>query len=152
MKFNISYKYPYLVSIFVSLLVLLYFAYKALIAYVIHKELYGGGIDVVISLRATIAFIMLFLILLQIQFLKIKDLKSHRLILMGIFIVWSSIFVIISIISIQEIYFLLITFFSSVFTLLSLFSLKNQIKEERNTLTEKEIYLLQKLAKKNKLF
>ena len=148
MKFNISYKYPYLVSIFVSLLVLLYFAYKALIAYVIHKELYGGGIDVVISLRATIAFIMLFLILLQIQFLKIKDLKSHRLILMGIFIVWSSIFVIISIISIQEIYFLLITFFSSVFTLLSLFSLKNQIKEERNTLTEKEIYLLQKLAKK----
>ena len=148
MKFNISYKYPYLVSIFVSLLVLLYFAYKALIAYVIHKELYGGGIDVVISLRATIAFIMLFLILLQIQFLKIKDLKSHRLILMGIFIVWSSIFVITSIISIQEIYFLLITFFSSVFTLLSLFSLKNQIKEERNTLTEKEIYLLQKLAKK----
>ena len=148
MKFNISYKYPYLVSIFVSLLVLLYFAYKALIAYVIHKELYGGGIDVVISLRATIAFIMLFLILLQIQFLKIKDLKSHRLILMGIFIVWSSIFVIISIISIQEIYFLLITFFSSVFTLLSLFSVKNQIKEERNTLTEKEIYLLQKLAKK----
>ena len=148
MKFNISYKYPYLVSIFVSLLVLLYFAYKALIAYVIHKELYGGGIDVVISLRATIAFIMLFLILLQIQFLKIKDLKSHRLILMGIFIVWSSIFVIISIISIQEIYFLLITFFSSVFTLLSLFSLKNQIKEERNTLTEKEIYLLQKQEKK----
>ena len=32
--------------------------------------------------------------------------------------------------------------------LLSLFSLREQIKEERNTLSEKEIYLLQQLAKK----
>ena len=148
MRFNINFKYPYLVSILVSLLILFYFAYKAVIAYLIHKELYGGGIDVVISLRATIAGIMLFLILLQIQFLKIKDLKSHKFILTGIFIVWSSLIIITSIISLKEIKFLIILIFPTIFTLLSIISLKYQIKEERNTLTEKEIYLLQKLAKK----
>ena len=92
--------------------------------------------------------IMLFFILLQIQFLKIKDLKSHKTIMIGIFIVWTAIFIIVTLIAPKEIYFLLLTFLTSIFTLLSLISLKDQINEERNTLTEKEIYLLQKLAKK----
>ena len=48
----------------------------------------------------------------------------------------------------HEILFLIITFITSVLILLSLLSLSEQIKEERNTLTEKEIYLLQQLAKK----
>ena len=47
-----------------------------------------------------------------------------------------------------SILFLIITFLTAVLTLLSLLSLREQIKEERNTLTEKEIYLLQQLAKK----
>ena len=81
MKLNINYKFTYLVSILASLMILIYFAYKGVIAYLIHKELYGGGIDVVISLRGTISAIMLFLILLQIQFLKIKDLNSHKTII-----------------------------------------------------------------------
>ncbi len=148
MKININIKYPYLLSILTSLIILIYFAYKATIAYLIHKELYGGGIDVVISLRGTVAMIMLFFILLQIQFLKIKDLKSHKTIMIGIFIVWTAIFIIVTLIAPKEIYFLLLTFLTSIFTLLSLISLKDQINEERNTLTEKEIYLLQKLAKK----
>ena len=148
MKININIKYPYLLSILTSLIILIYFAYKATIAYLIHKELYGGGIDVVISLRGTVAMIMLFFILLQIQFLKTKDLKSHKTIMIGIFIVWTAIFIIVTLIAPKEIYFLLLTFLTSIFTLLSLISLKDQINEERNTLTEKEIYLLQKLAKK----
>ncbi len=148
MKININIKYPYLLSILTSLIILIYFAYKATIAYLIHKELYGGGIDVVISLRGTVSMIMLFFILLQIQFLKIKDLKSHKTIMIGIFIVWTAIFIIVTLIAPKEIYFLLLTFLTSIFTLLSLISLKDQINEERNTLTEKEIYLLQKLAKK----
>ena len=52
------------------------------------------------------------------------------------------------IVSREEILFLILTFITSVLILLSLLSLREQIKEQRNTLTEKEIYLLQQLAKK----
>tara|TARA_Y100000816_G_C26065874_1_gene560155 strand:+ start:88 stop:537 length:450 start_codon:yes stop_codon:yes gene_type:complete len=148
MKLNIKFIYPYILSIFLSLLILIYFTYKGVIAYLIHKELYGGGIDVVISLRGMISIIMLFFIVLQIQFLKIKDLKSHKTILTGIFIVWTTIFMITFLVSPQSTYFLIIFFITSIITLLSIFSLKHQIVEEKNSLTEKEIYLLQQLAKK----
>ena len=148
MHLKIKFKYSYLISITISFVILCYFAYKGMIAYLIHKELYGGGVDVVITLRGIISLIMFFFIVLQIQFLKIKDLKSHKKILSGIFVVWTSIFFSTIIVSRNEILFLIITFITSVLILLSLFSLSEQIKEERNTLTEKEIYLLQQLAKK----
>jgi len=148
MKLNINYKFPYLVSILASLMILIYFAYKGIIAYLIHKELYGGGIDVVISLRGTISAIMLFLILLQIQFLKIKDLNSHKTIISGIFVIWTAMFITTLIISPEKIYLIISILITSLFMLISLFSLRDKIKEERNTLTDKEIYLLQKLAKK----
>ena len=83
-----------------------------------------------------------------IQFIKIPDLKSHRTILRGVFVGWTSVFVILLIINLSSIYFLIITGFVSFFSLLTLFSLEDEIKEEKNTLTEKEIYLLQQLAKK----
>ena len=148
MKLNIKFKYSYFVSILTSFVILCYFAYKGIIAYLIHNELYGGGVDIVITLRGIISLIMLFFIGLQIQFLKIKDLKSQKKILSGIFVVWTSIFFSTIIVTREEILFLIITLLTSVFILLSLFSLRDQIKEERNTLTEKEIYLLQQLAKK----
>ena len=148
MKLNIKFKYSYFVSILTSFVILCYFAYKGIIAYLIHKELYGGGVDVVITLRGIISLIMLFFIILQIQFLKIKDLKSQKKILSGIFVVWTSIFFSTIIVSREEIIFLILTFITSVLILLSLLSLREQIKEARNTLTEKEIYLLQQLAKK----
>ena len=129
-------------------MILIYIAYKGVIAYLIHKELYGGGIDVVISLRGTISAIMLFLILLQIQFLKIKDLNSHKTIISGIFIIWTAMFITTLIISPGKIYLIISILITSLFMLISLFSLRDKIKEERNTLTDKEIYLLQKLAKK----
>ncbi len=148
MMLNIKFKHSYLISILTSFVILCYFAYKGMIAYLIHKELYGSGVDVVITLRGIISLIMLFFIGLQIQLLKIKDLKSQKKILTGIFVVWTSIFFSTIIVSREEILFLIITFLTSVLILLSLFSLRKQIKEERNTLTEKEIYLLQQLAKK----
>ena len=148
MKLKIKFEYSYLISIIISFVILCYFAYKGMIAYLIHKELYGGGVDVVITLRGIISLIMFFFIVLQIQFLKINDLKSQKKILSGIFVVWTSIFFSTIIVSKEEILFLIITFITSVLILLSLFSLSEQIKEERNTLTEKEIYLLQQLAKK----
>ena len=147
-KINLKPKIAYLTSIFTAIIILLFFSYKAVIAYLIHRELYGGGLDTLVLLRASIAGIMLLLILLFIQFMKINDLKSQRTILRGIFIGWTSVFVSIIVLKLSSIYFIFLTGLSSLIILVTLFSLVDQIKEEKNTLTDKEIYLLQKLAKK----
>ena len=147
-KINIKPRISYYVSILASSVILFYFAYKAIVAYLIHRELYGGGLDTLVLLRASISGIMLLLILLFFQFTKIPDLKSHRTILRGIFIGWTSVFVILVIVNLSSFYFVLLTCLVSLFSLITLFSLEDQIKEQKNTLTEKEIYLLQQLAKK----
>jgi len=147
-KIKINTKVSYLSSIFAALIILLFFSYKALIAYLIHRELYGGGLDTLVLLRASIAGIMFLLIILFIQFMKIKDLKSQRTILRGIFVGWTTVFIILFIINTSSIYFIILTGLLSLIVLMNLFSLIDQIKEEKNTLTDKEIYLLQKLAKK----
>ena len=150
MKFKISIqpKIAYYLSIFLTLILFFYFSYKGVIAYFIHKELYGGGIDILVTLRATLAGVMLFLSLLLLQFSKIKDLKSHRTILNGIFIGWSTIIILLIILNPNLIYFIIMSGLGSIFSLITLLSLDDQIKEEKNSLTDKEIYLLQKLANK----
>ena len=147
-KLKIKPKIAYLASIFTAIVILLFFSYKAVIAYLIHKELYGGGLDTLVLLRAAIAGIMLLLILLFIQFMKIDDLKSQRTILRGMFIGWTSVFIVMIVLKMTSIYFIFLTGLSSLVILVTLFSLVDQMKEEKNTLTDKEIYLLQKLAKK----
>ena len=147
-KLKIKPKFAYFTSIFTTLVILIFFSYKALVAYLIHRELYGGGLDILVLLRASIAGIMFLLILLLFQFIKINDLKSQRTILIGIFIGWTSVFIALIVIKLSTIYFILLIGISSLVVLATLFSLNDQIKEEKNTLTDKEIYLLQKLAKK----
>mgnify|MGYP001289530665 FL=1 len=147
-RLNLKPKFTYLVSIFTTLVIFLFFSYKALVAYLIHRELYGGGLDILVLLRASIAGIMFLLILLFIQFMKISDLKSQRTILIGIFTGWSSVFIALIIIKLSSIYFILLAGISSFVILITLFSLIDQIKDEKNTLTDTEIHLLQKLAKK----
>ena len=147
-KLKIKHKVSYLISIFAALIILLFFCYKAAIAYLIHKELYGGGIDTLVLLRASIAGIMFLLILLFFQFMRISDLKSQRTILRGIFIGWTSVFIALIVLKTSSIYFIILTGTCSLIILATLFSLIDQLKEEKNTLTDKEIYLLQKLAKK----
>ena len=147
-KIKINPKVAYLTSTCTALIILFFFSYKAVIAYLIYRELYGGGLDVLVLLRASIAGIMFLLILLFIQFMKINDLKSQRTILRGIFIGWTSVFITLIAIKVSSIYFIFLTGASSLITLVTLFSLVDQIKDEKNTLTDKEIYLLQKLAKK----
>ena len=147
-KFKIYPKISYLCSILVALIILLFFAYKAVIAYLIHRELYGGGLDTLVLLRISIAGIMFLLVLLFIQFMKIVDLKSQKTILRGIFIGWTSVFIALIVLNLSSVYFMILLGFSSFIVLITLLSLENQIKEQKNTLTDKEIYLLQKLAKK----
>tara|TARA_B100000700_G_C14483918_1_gene596413 strand:- start:60 stop:530 length:471 start_codon:yes stop_codon:yes gene_type:complete len=150
MKINIKIqpKISYIISALTSVIFLIYFAYKGSIAYLIHRELYGGGIDPLVALRFTLCGVMIFLTFLFIQFMKIKDLKSQRTILKGVFIGWSSIFIFIFVLFKSSIYFIILTGSASFISLIASFSLIKQIKEERNSLTDKEIYLLQKLAKK----
>ena len=88
------------------------------------------------------------LIVLFFQFIKIKDLKSQRTILRGIFVGWSSLFIILIIVNPSLIYFIVLSGIAGIVNLIALFSLVDLIKEERNTLTDKEIYLLQQLANK----
>ena len=147
-KINIKPKVAYLTSIFTALTILFFFSYKAIIAFLIHRELYGGGMDTLVLLRASVAGIMFLLILLFIQFMKINDLNSQRTILRGIFVGWTSVFIVLIILNLSSILFVFLTGISSLIILITLFSLIDQIKEEKNTLTDKEIYLLQKLAKK----
>ena len=147
-KINIQPKIAYYLSIILTLILCFYFSYKGVIAYLIHKELYGDGIDILVTLRATLAGVMLFLSLLLFQFSKIKDLKSHRTILNGVFIGWSTIIILLIILNPNLIYFIIMSGIGSFFSLVTLLSLVDQIKEEKNSLTDKEIYLLQKLANK----
>ena len=147
-KLNISPKVSYFASAATALIFVIYFAYKGTIAYLIHRELYGGGIDPLVALRFTLCGVMIFLIFLFIQFIKLKDLKSQKTIINGIFIGWSSIFIITIILFPNLIYFIFLTGATSFVSLVTSLSLTGQIKEERNTLSDKEIYLLQKLAKK----
>ena len=145
---NISPKILYISSALTSLIFVIYFCYKGIIAYLIHKELYGGGIDPLVALRFTICGAMIFLIFLFIQFIKLKDLKSQRTIINGIFVGWSSIFIITIILFPGLIYFIFLTGSTAFICLVTSLSLSGQIREERNTLSDKEIYLLQKLANK----
>ncbi len=147
-KIKVLPKYAYLVSSGIAFIFFSFFAYKAFVAYLIHKELYGNGMDVLVSLRAALAGIMFLFIILFFQFIKIQNLQSQRTILRGIFIGWSSLFIILIILNANLIYFISLSGIGALVNLISLFSLVDLIKDERNTLTDKEIYLLQKLANK----
>tara|TARA_Y100000588_G_scaffold109330_1_gene119827 strand:- start:12 stop:407 length:396 start_codon:yes stop_codon:yes gene_type:complete len=125
-----------------------YFAYKGFIAYFIHKELYGGGIDALVASRWGLAAALILLAFLLLFFIRIKDLKSHKTILNGIFICWASVCVTLLIVATSSIYFIVLTGLASLISLVSSKGLVKKIKEERETLSEKEVYLLQQLAKK----
>jgi len=141
-------KYAYLVSSLIALIIFFYFSYKGVVTYLIHKELYGDGMDVLVSLRAALAGVMLLLIVLFFQFIKIKDLISQRTIIRGIFIGWSSLFIILIIVNPSLISFIVLSGIAGIVNLMALFSLVDLIKEDRNYLTDKEIFLLQQLANK----
>ena len=53
-KIKISPKFSYFSSAMTALIFVIYFAYKGIIAYLIHRELYGGGIDPLVALRFTL--------------------------------------------------------------------------------------------------
>ena len=154
-KINISSKTSFVISIITSIIFVAYFAYKGFIVYFIQKAMddtFVGGstTDITITLWFGISLSMALSMFLFFQFIKIKDLNSQRTIQKGIFIGWAIIAITMIIFVPSYVYLILITILSSIVSLLSSVTLKDiiaeDLKEKKETLSEKEIYLLQKLA------
>ena len=154
-KISVSSKTSFIISIITSVIFVLYFAYKGLMVYFIQKAMDdtfigGSASDITIALWFGISISMAFLMFLFFQFIKIKDLNSQRTIQKGIFIGWAVIAITMIIFVPSYIYLILITILSSMASFLSSVNLKDIITkdliEKKETLSEKEIYLLQKLA------
>jgi hypothetical protein len=154
-KINVSSKLSFIISIITSVIFVLYFAYKGFTVYFVQKAMDdtfvgGNSSDITITLWFGIAVAMALSMFLFFQFIKIKDLNSQRVIQKGIFIGWTIIAIIMIVFIPSYVYLILITILSSIFSFLSSITLKDKIskdlKDRKETLSEKEIYLLQKLA------
>ena len=154
-KINISSKTSFVISIITSIIFVAYFAYKGFIVYFIQKAMddtFMGGstTDITITLWFGISLSMALSMFLFFQFIKIKDLNIQRTIQKGIFIGWTIIAIAMIVFVPSYIYLILITILSAIISLLSSITLKDLIAkdliEKKETLSEKEIYLLQKLA------
>ena len=140
---------------FLYFLLVLYFAYMGFMVYFVLKAMdvsfVGGNTSyITVTLWFGISVAMALSMFLYFQFTKIQDLNSQRTIQKGIFIGWAIIAITMIIFIPSYIYFILMTIISSVVSLLSSITLKDKItanlKSKKETLSEKEIYLLQKLA------
>ena len=154
-KINISSKTSFLISIITSIIFVLYFAYKGFMVYFVQKSMDdtfvgGNASDITITLWFGVSLSMALSMFLFFQFIKIKDLNSQRTIQKGIFIGWTIIAIAMIIFVPSYFYLILITILSSIVSLLSSITLKDTIAKDlidkKETLSEKEIYLLQKLA------
>ncbi len=81
-------------------------------------------------------------------FLKIKDLKSQKIIVISLTIFWITISIFLTLINFSNFWISLITLTVGILSFLAVKNLKKTIIAELNKkgLTDKEIYLLQKLA------
>ena len=154
-KINISSRISFIVSIITSIIFVLYFAYKGFMVYIIQKAMDdtfvgGSASDITITLWFGISLSMALSMFLFFQFIKIKDLKSQRTIQKGIFIGWAIIAITMTIFVPSYKYLIIITILSSIVSFLSSVTLKDiiaeDLKEKKETLSDQEIYLLQKLA------
>jgi hypothetical protein len=110
----------------------------------------GSTSDITVTLWFGISLSMVLSMFLFFQFIKIKDLNSQRTIQKGIFIGWTVIAIMMIIFVPSYIHLISITILSSIVSFLSSVALKDIIAKDlidkKETLSEKEIYLLQKLA------
>jgi hypothetical protein len=160
-KIKISSKSSFIVSSITSMIFVGYFGYKGFMVYFVQKAMDdtfigGSSSDITVTLWFAISAAMALSMLLFFQFIKIRDLNSQSTILKGMFIGWAGICVALIVFIPSYIYFVILTAVASIVSLISSLTLKEKIIEQldkKETLSEKEIYLLQKLAgiKKPKL-
>ena len=150
---KISTKSILLISALTSFVFLIYASYKGVVLYIINKTLEdtfvgGSTSDISIFLWFTISGILMMISLMFLFFLKIKDLKSQKIIVMGLTIFWITISIFLTLINFSNYWVSLLTLIVGVLSFLATKNLKKTIIAELNKkgLTDKEIYLLQKLA------
>tara|TARA_B100001093_G_scaffold61508_1_gene51746 strand:+ start:145 stop:636 length:492 start_codon:yes stop_codon:yes gene_type:complete len=154
-KINISSKLSFIISTIVSFVFVTYFTYKGFMVYFVQKTMDntfvgGGSSDITVTLWFAISGVMGLSMFLFFQFTKIKDLNSQLTIQKGIFIGWTTIALATIFFIPSYFFFIILTITASIVSLLSSITLKYKItedlKKKKETLSEKEIYLLQKLA------
>ena len=150
---KISTKSILLISALTSSFFLIYSSYKGIILYFVNEALEdtfvgGSTSDISIYLWFTISGILILITLMFLFFLKIKDLKSQKIIVTGLTVFWITISIFLILINLSNFWISLITLTIGVLSFLAMKNLKKIIITELNKkgLTDKEIYLLQKLA------
>ena len=150
---KITTKLILLISASTSSIFLIYTLYKAIISYFVSEALEdtfvgGNTSDISITLWFIISAILMLLTAMFIYFLKIKDLKSQKVIVIGLTFFWIAISFFSIFITFSNLWVTLVTCVIGIISFLATKNLKREIISELNKkgLTEKEIYLLQKLA------
>ena len=142
-----------LISALTTSAFLIYTLYKGIILYFVNEALEdtfvgGSTSNISIILWFIISGILMLITSMFLFFLKIKDLKSQKIIVIGLTFFWISISFLSIFVSFSNLWITLITLTIGVISLLAIKNLKKEIITELNKkgLTDKEIYLLQKLA------
>ena len=150
---KITTKLILLISASTSLSFLIYTLYKGVILYFVNKALdntfVGGNTsDISITLWFIISAILMLLTLMFLLFLKIRDLKSQKIIVISLTFFWIAISFCSIFITFSNLWITLLTLLIGVISFLGIKNLKKEIiaNLNKNGLTENEIYLLQKLA------
>ncbi|WP_440914990.1 hypothetical protein [Candidatus Pelagibacter sp.] len=150
---KITTKLILLISALTSSIFLIYTLYKAIILYFVNEALEdtfvgGASSDISITLWFIISVILMLLTFMFLLFLKIKDLKSQKIIVLSLTLFWLTISFFSIFLSFSNLWITVVAFLIGFISFLASKNLKKEIISElkKKGLTEKEIYLLQKLA------
>ena len=142
-----------LISALTSSAFLIYALYKGIILYFVNEALEdtfvgGSTSDISIILWFIISGILMLITSMFLFFLKIKDLKSQKIIVIGLIFFWFTISFFSIFVTFSNLWITLLHYSIGIISLLAIKNLKKEIITELNKkgLTDKEIYLLQKLA------
>ena len=142
-----------LISSLTSSAFLIYALYKGIILYFVNEALEdtfvgGSTSSISIILWFIISGILMLITSMFLFFLKIKDLKSQKIIVIGLIFFWFTVSFFSIFVTFSNLLITLLTSSIGIISFLASKNLKEEIIAELNKkgLTEKEIYLLQKLA------
>ena len=142
-----------LISALTSSAFLIYALYKGIILYFVNEALEdtfvgGSTSNISIILWFIISGILMLITSMFLFFLKIKDLKSQKIIVIGLIFFWFTVSFFSIFVTFSNLLITLLTSSIGIISFLASKNLKKEIIAELNKkgLSEKEIYLLQKLA------
>ena len=150
---KITTKSTLLISALTTSAFLIYALYKGIILYFVNEALEdtfvgGSTSNISIVLWFIISGILMLITSMFLFFLKIKDLKSQKIIVIGLTFFWFTVSFFSIFVTFSNLWITLLTSLIGIISFLASKNLKKEIIAELNKkgLTEKEIYLLQKLA------